>query len=137
MITLGVREFDGSSDSRQRFCGNKSEKSMSLSKTLVGTRQVDRLQFNYFAPVEPPKPGGGTAWAQSPSETGWCNRPSQEVAPLGLGLRALAERCNRLSQAVAPPELGLRALAGGATAPDKRWHPTEAQSSSFAKWCNR
>ena len=41
------------------------------------------------------------------------------MAPLGLGLRALAERCNRLSQAVAPPELGLRALAGGATAPDR------------------
>ena len=42
MITLGVREFDGSSDSRRRFCGNKSEKSMSLPKKLVGTRQVDR-----------------------------------------------------------------------------------------------
>ena len=42
MITLGVREFDGSSDSRRRFCGNKSEKSISLSKKLVGTRQVDR-----------------------------------------------------------------------------------------------
>ena len=32
MITLGVRGF----------CGNKSEKSMSLPKKLVGTRQVDR-----------------------------------------------------------------------------------------------
>ena len=42
MITLGVREFDGSSDSRRRFCGNKSEKSMSLPKKLVGTCQVDR-----------------------------------------------------------------------------------------------
>ena len=42
MITLGVREFDGSSDSRWRFCGNKSEKSMSLQKKLIGTRQVDR-----------------------------------------------------------------------------------------------
>ena len=42
MITLGVREFDGSSDSRRRFCGNKSEKSMSLTKKLIGTRQVDR-----------------------------------------------------------------------------------------------
>ena len=42
MITLGVREFDGSSDSRRRFYGNKSEKSMSLPKKLVGTRQVDR-----------------------------------------------------------------------------------------------
>ena len=41
MITLGVREFDGSSDSRRRFCGNKSEKSRSLPKKLVGTRQVD------------------------------------------------------------------------------------------------
>ena len=42
MITLGVREFDGSSDNRRRFCGNKSEKSMSLPKKLVGTHQVDR-----------------------------------------------------------------------------------------------
>ena len=42
MITLGVREFDGSSDSRRRIYGNKSEKSMSLPKKLVGTRQVDR-----------------------------------------------------------------------------------------------
>ena len=42
MITLGVREFDGSSDSRRRFYGNKSEKSISLPKKLVGTRQVDR-----------------------------------------------------------------------------------------------
>ena len=44
MITLGVREFDGSSDSRRRFCGNKSEKSMSLPKKLIGTRQVDRCK---------------------------------------------------------------------------------------------
>ena len=42
MITLRVREFDGSSDSRRRFCRNKSEKTMSLPKKLVGTRQVDR-----------------------------------------------------------------------------------------------
>ena len=42
MITLGVREFDGSSDSRRRFCGNKSEKSISLPKKLVRTRQVYR-----------------------------------------------------------------------------------------------
>ena len=42
MITLGVREFDGSSDSRRRFCGNKSEKSISLPKKLVETRQVNR-----------------------------------------------------------------------------------------------
>ena len=42
MITLGVREFDGSSDNHRRFCGNKSEKSMSLPKKLVGTHQVDR-----------------------------------------------------------------------------------------------
>ena len=41
MITLGVREFDRSSDSRRRFYGNKSEKSMSLPKKLVETRQVD------------------------------------------------------------------------------------------------
>ena len=39
MITLGVREFDGSSDGRRRFCGNKSEKSRSLPKKLIGTRQ--------------------------------------------------------------------------------------------------
>ena len=42
MITLGVREFYGSLDGRRRFCGNKSEKSRSLPKKLVGTRQVDR-----------------------------------------------------------------------------------------------
>ena len=42
MITLGVRELNGSSDSRRRFCGNKSEKSRSLPKELVGTCQVDR-----------------------------------------------------------------------------------------------
>ena len=41
MITLGVREFDESLDSRRRFCGNKSEKSMSLPKKLVRTCQVD------------------------------------------------------------------------------------------------
>ena len=41
MIMLGVREFDGSSDNRRRFRGNKSEKSMSLPKKLVGTCQVD------------------------------------------------------------------------------------------------
>ena len=42
MITLGVREFDGSSDSRRRFCGNKFEKSRSMPKELVGPCQVDR-----------------------------------------------------------------------------------------------
>ena len=42
MITLGVQEFDGSSNSHRRFYGNKSEKSMSLPKKLIGTRQVDR-----------------------------------------------------------------------------------------------
>ena len=42
MITLEVRELDGSSDSHRRFCGNKSEKSRSLPKELVGTCQVDR-----------------------------------------------------------------------------------------------
>ena len=42
MITLGVREFDGSSDSCRRFYGNKSEKSISLPKKLIGTHQVDR-----------------------------------------------------------------------------------------------
>ena len=41
MITLGVRELDGSSDYRHRFCRNKSEKSISLPKKLVGTRQVN------------------------------------------------------------------------------------------------
>ena len=39
---LGVREFDESPDSHRRFYGNKSEKSMSLLKKLVITRQVDR-----------------------------------------------------------------------------------------------
>ena len=42
MITLGVRDLDGSPDGRRRFYGNKSEKSRSLPKKLVGTRQVDR-----------------------------------------------------------------------------------------------
>ena len=42
MITLGVQELDGSSDSRRRFCGKKSEKSRSLPKELIGTYQVDR-----------------------------------------------------------------------------------------------
>ena len=42
MIMLGVREFYGSSDGRRRFYGNKSEKSRSLPKKLVGTHQVDR-----------------------------------------------------------------------------------------------
>ena len=42
MITLGVRKLDGSSDNRRRFCGNKSEKSISLPKKLVITRQVNR-----------------------------------------------------------------------------------------------
>ena len=41
MITLEVRELDGSSDSRRRFYRNKSEKSISLPKKLVETRQVD------------------------------------------------------------------------------------------------
>ena len=51
MITLGVREFDGSSDIRRRFCGNKSEKSMSLPKKLVGTRQVDRRKSRSLSEV--------------------------------------------------------------------------------------
>ena len=42
MITLGVRELDGSPDGRRRFCRNKSEKSKSLPKKLIGTHQVDR-----------------------------------------------------------------------------------------------
>ena len=41
MITLGVRELDGSSYCRRRFCRNKSEKSISLPTKLVGTRQVN------------------------------------------------------------------------------------------------
>nr|ABF70038.1 hypothetical protein MA4_78I12.72 [Musa acuminata] len=114
---------EGSSDDRRKFAGSSREEAIDASEQV--------------AAVEPPKPGGDTAWAQSPSETGRCNRPSQEVAPLGLGLRALAEQCNRLSQAVAPPELGLRALARGATAPDKSWHRLEAKSSSSARRCNR
>ena len=42
MITLGVRELDGSPDGHRRFCGNKSEKSRSLPKKLVRTHQVVR-----------------------------------------------------------------------------------------------
>ena len=42
MITLGVRELDGSPDGHRRFYGNKSEKSRSLPKKLIETRQVDR-----------------------------------------------------------------------------------------------
>ena len=49
MITLGVREFDGSSDSHRRFYGNKSEKSISLPKKLIGTRQVDRRRVQEYA----------------------------------------------------------------------------------------
>ena len=45
MITLGVREFDGSLDDRRRFYENKFEKSRSLPKKLVGTRQVDRRKY--------------------------------------------------------------------------------------------
>ena len=44
MITLGVREFDGSSDGRRRFSENRSEKSRSLPKELVGTCHVDRCK---------------------------------------------------------------------------------------------
>ena len=51
MITLGVREFDGSSDNRRKFCGNKSEKSMSLPKKLVGTRQVDHRKSRSLSEV--------------------------------------------------------------------------------------
>ena len=51
MITLGVREFDGSSDNRWRFYGNKSEKSMSLPKKLVGTHQVDRRKSRSLSEV--------------------------------------------------------------------------------------
>ena len=75
--------------------------------------------------VAPPRRG-------SPSEAGWCNRPGQAVALLGLNLRvrlggatAPVKRWHRLGSVserdwavqpllteVAPPELGLRALAG-------------------------
>ena len=41
MITLGVREFDRSPDGHRRFYENKSEKSRSLPKKLIGTHQVD------------------------------------------------------------------------------------------------
>ncbi|CAL9158885.1 unnamed protein product [Musa hybrid cultivar] len=60
--------------------------------------------------VQPPRPGGGTAWAESSSETGRCNRPSQEVAP---------------------PEPSLRARLGGATSLTERWHRL---SSVFELW---
>ena len=51
MITLGVRELDGSSDNRRRFCGNKSEKSISLPKKLVETCQVDRRKSRSLSDV--------------------------------------------------------------------------------------
>ena len=51
MITLGVREFNGISDNRRRFCGNKSEKSMSLPKKLVGTCQEDRRKSRSLSEV--------------------------------------------------------------------------------------
>ena len=51
MITLGVQQFDGSPDGRRRFCENKSEKSKSLSKKLIGTRQVDRRKSRSLSEV--------------------------------------------------------------------------------------
>ena len=51
MITLGVREFNGSPDDRRRFYGNKSEKSRSLPKKLVGTRQVDHRKSRSLSEV--------------------------------------------------------------------------------------
>ena len=60
MITLGVREFDGSSDSRRRFCGNKSEKSISLPKKLVGTRHVDHHKSRSLPEVHRSIAGGSS-----------------------------------------------------------------------------
>ena len=68
---------------------------------LLGGGTAQEMVSQESWAVQPPRLGGGTAWAQSPSETRRCNRPSQVVQPSGLSLRA------RL---------------GGATALDRRWH---------------
>ena len=49
MITLGVRELDGSSDNRRRFCGNKSEKSKSLPKEACRNSPSGSSQVQEFA----------------------------------------------------------------------------------------
>ena len=54
MITLGVREFDGSPDGRRRFCGNKYEKSRSLPQKLIRTRQEDCHEVQELV-VSPPE----------------------------------------------------------------------------------
>ena len=72
--------------------------------------------------------GGSTAQAMSSSETGWCNRPSQEVQPPRAQSPSETGRCNLLCQEVAPPELKFRALPRGAT--------TELGLRALAERCN-
>ena len=64
--------------------------------------------------MQPPRQGGATAQAKSPSETGRCNRSSQAVQPPRAQSPSETGRCNLLCQAVAPPELKFRALPGDA-----------------------
>ena len=81
--------------------------------------------------VQPPRPGSSTAQTMSPSETGRCNRPSQEVAPPRAQSPSETGRCNLFRQEVAPPELKFRALPGGATSPVRRCNRL---SSVFELW---
>nr|ABF70144.1 hypothetical protein MA4_112I10.6 [Musa acuminata] len=132
MITLGVREFDGSSDGRRRFCENRSEKSRSLpsearrnlpSGSSPSPGVCRKSAGASPREVQPPRPGGGTAWAKPSSETGRCNLSSREVAPPELSLRArLGDATSLAEREVAPPELSLRARLGGATSLAERWH---------------
>ena len=98
--------------------GSVSEHWPSSATALV--RRLHRLSsiFELWQEVQPPLIGGGTAQRLSlralpggaTASVRRCNRlssvfelwqevqpPLTEVAPPGLGLRALAERCNRLS----------------------------------------
>ena len=49
MITLRVREFDGSPDDHRRFCGNKFEKSRSLPKEARRNSPSGSSQVQEFA----------------------------------------------------------------------------------------
>ena len=49
MITLGVRELDGSPDGHRRFYGNKSEKSRSLPKEACRNSPSGSSQVQEFA----------------------------------------------------------------------------------------
>ena len=78
--------------------------------------------------MQPPRQGGATAQAKSPSETGQCNRSSQAVQPPRAQSPSETGRCNLLCQEVAPPELKFRALPRGAT--------TELGLRALAERCN-